>query len=138
MLKDNKIDKATKSIESLQKFLYAFKNFFIKVVTFIVFCYIAYVNRDLLIDQATKTVIHQEVLEEFEHLHIKPEEFDKIKKDINILYSLTNKNKNKLIEFKEETKLKPILLKINNDSIRIDEAYRRLDILLEKLNGKGI
>ena len=134
MLKDNKIDKWTKNIESLQKFLYAFKNFFIKVVTFIVFCYIAYVNRDLLIDQATKTVIHQEVLEEFEHLHIEPKEFEKMQKDINILYSLNRKNKNNLIEFKEETKLKPILLKIKTDSIRIDETYRRLDILLERLN----
>ena len=91
MLKDNKIDNATKNIESLQKFLYAFKNFFIKAVSFIVFCYIAYVNRDLLIDQATKTVIHQEVLEEFEHLHINPEEFAKMQKDINILYSLYSK-----------------------------------------------
>ncbi len=128
----NKIDEATNTITSSNKFLHELKRIVINIVTYLVLGFIVYENRALLIEQATRTVIHKEVIDEFDHLHIDPNEYEKMKRDINLLYSNYKVSKEGVKENKKGVHINSINIK--KDSIRIDAAFKRTEILLEKIN----
>lgn len=124
----NKIDKAANTISSSNKFLHELKRIVITIVTYVVLGFIVYENRDILIDQATKTVIHREVVEEVDHLP-RFEEWKEDKKEIyrrlNAQYKQIQKNEAKI----EKVKIKPVYRVLKRDSLHIYKIYNRLDYL---------